>query len=786
MVRSSQQSVRRLRFETLETRELLSATRGLDEASFAALREDYPGFDYAGVASSDVLVLDASAGLDPDALRSALSEAKARPGADVIAIRAHESGTTMEFGAASDGFVVDDPSPIAVVAIGGRATIDAGNMSRIFTIGSGASLSLGGVSLINGSSSDGGAIYNAGELLLDRALLSNNAASNVGGAIYNSGELTVVNTIISGNRAGRDGGGVYSTGGYVDEETVVEQRFINATITGNAAGTSGTGFGGGIYFRGVDEEFNVFAEATLENSIVVQNRSQATDCDVNIYNSLFYNAFEFEGESFEFEVPVAGLIDGTNCLSTFSYWLSSYDPDDPTETGTNAIYLESIPLFVQDYDFDAGRDGDYALYVSDVSQGIDAGTTEPGRYRNGEAIRRDFSGANRKSGGAVDVGALESESSATNLRALDGARVSRRAIVSGEVLTISNVGVENIGDAVSEPFVVRFFGSLDGALDSGDAPIAERSFLGLGAGETRRFDVLAPTLSLEPGLKYWIFWRIETRADVEVSNDVGALETPIVVYGEDPNPREVEFERSGYSVQRGNSLELGLSSGFVAPESAGYYFDLGDGAFWESSRRGWISPGLVPEEPGTREIVAKVVDLDAGKVVAVGRVALTTLSPSPTLDVRAESLAGGAATRLSLSVRSSAWNRPIKKWSIEWSDGTKEEFEGLGYDLTVARFLDPGIDLSKTLAIATVTDFDGESTRFAIPGRVLEKSATDSIFAEIGESESFWEETRNADFGGTAVSSSSDGVIDSLVAFVSDFEAELRRKKRTVLVGARN
>jgi hypothetical protein len=138
----------------------------------------------------------------------------------------------------------------------------------IFWVGSGATVSISGLSITNGhsfsSAPGGGGIYNAGTLTVSNCTLSGNSA-NSGGGIYNDGTLTVSNCTLSDNSATHleslDG---YGGGGILNDGTLTVS---NSTLSGNYASPSGgvTVGGGGIAN---------FGALTLSNSTVAGNRAQ--------------------------------------------------------------------------------------------------------------------------------------------------------------------------------------------------------------------------------------------------------------------------------------------------------------------------------------------------------------------------------------------------------------------------------------------------------------------------------------------------------------------------------
>jgi hypothetical protein len=111
---------------------------------------------------------------------------------------------------------VDAATTIAIADAGG-VTIDATSLPggltiqrdsailflRLFSVASGTSLTLRGLTLANGSSGffGGSAISNSGTLALTHCTLSGNSGSNGGGAIFNNSTLTLENTIAAGNTA---------------------------------------------------------------------------------------------------------------------------------------------------------------------------------------------------------------------------------------------------------------------------------------------------------------------------------------------------------------------------------------------------------------------------------------------------------------------------------------------------------------------------------------------------------------------------------------------------------
>ncbi|ASJ70625.1 DUF4347 domain-containing protein [Granulosicoccus antarcticus] len=264
-------------------------------------------------------------------LRAAMEEANALGGAHTISLGA---GTyTLSLGE------LEIDSDITLTGAGTDQTFISGDeLSRVINIASGtvtlsgltiqdgdAAVSAGGginingtanvtldtVNLISNTGKDGGAINNAGALIIQSSTIDGNTSTNKGGGIHSDGSLTLTDTTLSNNSAlSRSGGGVFDNG--------APSSFTNVTISGNYAKDPG----GGIYTQGAislqnvtitenvsDAEGGGIAEAgsstTLHNVIVAGN-SAVSDSDV-------HDTFSSSGGNLIGDVGTAtGLTDGVN------------------------------------------------------------------------------------------------------------------------------------------------------------------------------------------------------------------------------------------------------------------------------------------------------------------------------------------------------------------------------------------------------------------------------------------------------------------------------------------
>jgi hypothetical protein len=103
----------------------------------------------------------------------------------------------------------------SLTAQGGDVVLSGGGDTQLFSVSSGASFGLTGLTLSGGSADFGGAIENSGSLTLTSSALNNNSAGE-GGALYNSGTLTLTASMLSDNSATSGNGGAIENYSAVD------------------------------------------------------------------------------------------------------------------------------------------------------------------------------------------------------------------------------------------------------------------------------------------------------------------------------------------------------------------------------------------------------------------------------------------------------------------------------------------------------------------------------------------------------------------------------------------
>jgi|GEM_PF-3476483 len=190
--------------------------------------------------------------------------------------------------------------------------ISGGDMTRIFTVNSGRTVHISGLTLSHGKSFDGPAIFNSGVLTVANATISGNyAQSSSGSGIYNNpgATLTVTGCTISGNTADALGGGVYNNNGTA--------AITNTTISGNAAMAGG---GGGIVN-------NSAGTLTVDNSTIAGNSGgglvNLSGGTATIRNAIFWGSGSYISGvvTISDSIVTNGCYPGSTCTN-----VSSVDP----------------------------------------------------------------------------------------------------------------------------------------------------------------------------------------------------------------------------------------------------------------------------------------------------------------------------------------------------------------------------------------------------------------------------------------------------------------------------
>ena len=185
-------------------------------------------------------------------------------------------GDTIDFGITGTitlftGQLVVDKSVTINGPGAANLAVDGNGASRVFYIGSGRTVTIDSLTIINGnagSGDTGGGIYNdQATLTVTNCTLSGNSAGYRGGGIFNGGEfgsatLTISHSTLSGNSSTSGagyGGGIFNAGGFGSATLTI----TNSTLSGNSARS-----GGGIYNNGAAQGS---APLTITNSTLSGN-----------------------------------------------------------------------------------------------------------------------------------------------------------------------------------------------------------------------------------------------------------------------------------------------------------------------------------------------------------------------------------------------------------------------------------------------------------------------------------------------------------------------------------
>ena len=169
---------------------------------------------------------------------------------------------------------------VTLVGAGAASTIvDGAGLASVFFIKAGATVTMTGMTIRNGSNLNGAGVESAGQLSLADSIISGNAG-HTGGGFSNFGTATLTNDTIEANQAGGGGGGIANSGilaindstiadnssilggGGLINETTGALTVFNSTISNNST----TGFGGGVDNFGTARFFHTTIAGNLARS----------------------------------------------------------------------------------------------------------------------------------------------------------------------------------------------------------------------------------------------------------------------------------------------------------------------------------------------------------------------------------------------------------------------------------------------------------------------------------------------------------------------------------------
>ena len=183
-------------------------------------------------------------------------------------------------GAGNNGLTIENKS-ITIIGAGADKTIIDLNKTQFMDIKSTSSVVLTNLTIINGYTKYGGAIYNNGNLTIQNCNFKNNSATS-GGAIYSgtSANLDIYYSTFEDNVVTDRGGAIFSYS-YVG---IYDSTFIRNKGTG----TSSTG--GSIYINGNSNKYSVLNRNIFKDTSVARQGGAIYLSYGNVTNCIFENA----------------------------------------------------------------------------------------------------------------------------------------------------------------------------------------------------------------------------------------------------------------------------------------------------------------------------------------------------------------------------------------------------------------------------------------------------------------------------------------------------------------
>lgn len=273
--------------------------------------------------------------------------------------------------AAGPDLTITGPGPLAFVV-----RRDTGGDYRIFTVESGAEVSMVGLQATNGRISTtstparGGAIHNSGDLTLTRVRVGastaiSTAARAEGGGIYSAGtgvqltldESTVIDNLAEGVGSGFDrpgGGGIYSD----RTLTITGSTFVDNIVrgTGTSSNASFTSPAGGAILAqaGTIENSTVSRNFALSPDVAISPRGGGvyTDANVSLLSSTVTGNGASSGTGAGAQARPGENIAGNSAITGATVTLKNTIVSDSAEGGTNChnITVNSLGHNLEDRD----------------------------------------------------------------------------------------------------------------------------------------------------------------------------------------------------------------------------------------------------------------------------------------------------------------------------------------------------------------------------------------------------------------------------------------------------
>ena len=273
------------------------------------------------------------------------------------------------------------------------------------------------------------------------------------------------------------------------------------------------------------------------------------------------------------------------------------------------------------------------------------------------------------------------------------------------------------------------YASVDNTFEPTDILIGAEYFSSVEPGAILTTSINLSTARLAEGCEYVVFCRVIATDDEDGTNNLKDVASALYVYSEDAaSLSDVFFDKDEYFTKLGCSFQLLTSTNLIDDNpNLSHRYSFGDGPYRVGASSEWFSSESYGRELGEKEITCKIVDVEAKRVVAVGSVPLTVQRADLTLNAETE-IYDDSFLVATLTVNSVYWGNPVCSWTIEWDDGITEEYENLGYTVTIARYFEGNASESLRSANITISDCAGEIYEFVFCAFDLNRSLTNDDF----------------------------------------------------------
>ena len=182
-------------------------------------------------------------------------------------------------GAGNNGLTIENKT-ITIIGAGADKTIIDLNKTQFMDIKSTSSVVLTNLTIINGYTKYGGAIYNNGNLTIQNCNFKNNSATS-GGAIYSgtTANLNIYSSTFEDNVVTDSGGAVFSYNVGIYDSTFIRNK-----------GTGTYSTGGSIYINGNSNKYSVLNRNIFKDTSVARQGGALYLSYVNVTNCIFENA----------------------------------------------------------------------------------------------------------------------------------------------------------------------------------------------------------------------------------------------------------------------------------------------------------------------------------------------------------------------------------------------------------------------------------------------------------------------------------------------------------------